>query len=197
MVQEEKNEEKKSIRLAFGDEKKLFEFVEMKKALLRAKTEARPETSQRTVASSNPFSRKRVVATPCNGRAVATAPVPASKRPKVVFLPNAEPAASSREAAPRQLKGLGAHKRGGYAAAEAAQALLMQKGLAEFEKVDLKHYFGSTEKEAVQSHRTSKLSEWKARSWEDDDDGTSTSMGRNELSIRKGFPKFQMRSGWG
>eukprot|EP00438_Fugacium_kawagutii_P025819 Skav200497 [mRNA] locus=scaffold450:294479:294784:+ [translate_table: standard] len=84
------------------------------------------------------------------------------------------------------------HGSGGYGAAQAVQALLLQKGLAEYEKVDeeldkskLTHYLRTKEKHPAQvAQPKSKLSEWKPRHWEEDAPA-STATNRNSLSIAR------------
>ena len=187
----------KSIHLLPGDERKLLEIKNQ-----FSKTEYDDPTMEpnEKSKSSNPFSRKRV-ATPChNGRAVPTAPVLVSKRAKVTW------AAPHVEAAPqRQFKTLAPHSRGGYGAKEAAQAVLAQRGIADFkdleedrDKSKLKYFFPcKTDAEKEPANKPSKLSEWKPRSWEDDTPETK-SVGHNSLSIRGGaWPGWKLRSGWG
>lgn len=194
----------RGIQLIPGDERKILRFLEMKNEFSKAKADVKMDVSGKS--STNPFARKRVVATPCsNGRAVATAPVPVSKRAKVV-VPKVALGTPPVEAPQRPLKNLASHSKGGYAAAEAAQALLLQRGIPQYEKLEedqdrtkVKYFFPpKTEKEKTPAMTTkSKLSEWKPRSWEDDTE-KSSSVGRNSLSIRgRGLPQILLRSGWG
>eukprot|EP00438_Fugacium_kawagutii_P025818 Skav200496 [mRNA] locus=scaffold450:291534:293522:+ [translate_table: standard] len=95
-----------SIRLLPADERKLLEI----RNRFSKKVETKVDDSKDTSASSNPFVKKRV-ATPLNGRAVPTAPVP--KRQKVTVLkPTSTPPQVPEDPPPRKLKDLGPHKRG-------------------------------------------------------------------------------------
>ena len=193
----------RGIQLIPGDERKILRFLEMKNEFSKAKADAKMDVSEKS--STNPFARKRVVATPCsNGRAVATAPVPVSKRAKVV-VPKVALGTPRVEAPQRPLKNLASHSKGGYAAAEAAQALLLQRGIPQYGKLEedqdrtkVKYFFPpKTDKEKTPATSKSKLSEWKPRSWEDDTEKSSL-VARNSLSIRgRGLPQILLRSGWG
>lgn len=186
----------KSIHLLPGDERKLLEIKNQ-----FSKTESDDPTMEphEKSKSTNPFSRKRV-ATPChNGRAVPTAPVLVSKRAKVTLT------TPHVEAAPqRQFKSLAPHSRGGYGAKEAAQAVLAQRGIADFEALEedrdkskLKYFFPCKTEEKKPANKPSKLSAWNPRSWEDDTPEIK-SVGHNSLSIRGGaWPGWKLRSGWG